>query len=341
MRRATPLVLAGLFTLAGAAPALAAHRPAAEADVTVTVPITAEAWWTSSPVCAGGVPCGTLGATPVNPFGAGTLHVAVTAGTETARSYLTLGTAAPPGAELTDATLTVALDTTTPGDGNEAPDTSHVWVCVTTQPVTPGEGQIGTPPAADCSTHVELNYQPGAIPSLTGDLTPMLAVLSKPKITLALIASQRSATTDAWHVVFSSHTRAAAPTPPASLVETFGPTGSTVAPSPPAPPAPSTRTPALPATSPAPPSVAPPAYVPPAVPLPGDVTATDAPAPAPQVAGSTAAASAAPSAPLADSASTTVGFAYPVVLLLPLVIGTTLYALGRQLVGPMRRRPER
>ena len=191
-----------------------------------TVEPTLEAWYQPDPTCSAPVGCFTQAlpvAPPVevpasSPYPAGTLHVGWASSAETARSYLAfpvngLGT-------ITAATLTVPLDVD-PANGDAQSSTAQVRACLATGDLTEVEGSIGQPPTVDCTASALLTYVATPAPRLTGDLAPLLVGLATtPGVALLPVASESPS--DAWHVTFSAHDRADdGKTPPASLLLTI------------------------------------------------------------------------------------------------------------------------
>lgn len=225
VRRGRAVVAAGgVLLLAGLA-----AGPAVAADAPTPVALGAQAWFQRDPSCVTPLGCSPTAPPSSNPFGAGTLHVAVTGGQESARSYLTL-TGLPAGATVTGGTLTVPLDTMTPGNGSTAPETSKVQVCTTIATVPAVEGSFDRPPQEDCSSHASAAYVATPAPHLQADLAPLAGALSAPSVALVLLPDGAVAASDFWHVVFSATSRATPPTPPASVTLTLAGAGADGAP---------------------------------------------------------------------------------------------------------------
>jgi hypothetical protein len=144
-----------LAALAGATIALLGlfAQPAAAEELTVGT--SAEAWYTVVPTCTAAVACvpKDAGVPPVNPFTAGTLHVARLAGTELARTYLKLDLEAlPAGATPTGGTLTLPI-ATDPTAGTLNAEQAQIQACYMVASFTPGAlGAIEEPPVPDCFT---------------------------------------------------------------------------------------------------------------------------------------------------------------------------------------------
>jgi hypothetical protein len=144
------------------------------------------------------------------------MHVGVSLGQETARSYLGFAFSGLLG-PVTAGTLNVPLDVTQ-NDGSSSPETAKVIVCLVTAPVTASEGTTDTPPKTDCAGSVPAKYVATPTPHLTADIGSLGGKLSSASGLALLPDATKAAPSDAWRVVFSAHTRTdAAKTAPASL----------------------------------------------------------------------------------------------------------------------------
>jgi hypothetical protein len=287
---------------------------ASAAPRTTTLVPTVEAWYQPDPTC--GLPSGCLVAVPdppvtppvpppapaTSPYPSGSLHVAVDAGQETARTYLTY--ALPEvDAQLTAATLDVPLDPAAQ-DGSVSPDVAKVAVCTFNATLSRVEGAVAAPPTAACTASATMTYAASPAPHLTADLGPLLARIAEGNGIVLVPDASKTAGTDTWHVVFSAHDRAdAAKTPPASLTLTLE----------------SEETATEDEASPAPALQA----APPAFPVtglsPGNAVAAPVVPAAPQLS---------PALPLPPVQTVRFGYAYPAVWMLPLV-----FLIGVPLVG--------
>jgi hypothetical protein len=219
------------------------------------------------------------------------MHVGIAAQQETARSYLSFALSLF-DQTVSAATLDVPLDTS-PADGSVMPESSKVLVCTFSGSVTPANGSLASPPAAECTTSAPATYVATPSPHLHADLGPLATKLSQGAGLVLIPDAAKSAQTDVWQVVFSAHDRTdSAKTPPATL----GLTLTDVA-----------ETPETPIELPsAPPAAAPPPLTGVTTPLPPAVQQPTVSNPAPTV----------PAVPQARTV--TVGYAYPTVWLLPL-----------------------
>ncbi len=320
----------GFVPLAAAAPAQQRLTP------------VVESWYQPDPTCALPAGCVAVPALPAqppvaipaaNPYPTGTLHVSVSGGQETARSYLAFDL--PLEGTLTSAALTVPLDVDV-ADGSAQPETAKVQVCLVTDPIAPAEASTQTPPAVDCAATARATYQAMPEPHLQADLKPLLAGLPTTFGIALLPDGTDLQPSDAWHVTFSSAARSdEAKTPPATLAITVEAadtplaavpdTGGTVTADPPAFDSGSTSFAGPPVDS-------------------SPVFTADAPlidsAPAAEV----PAVSAPEDVQVADVAlpqTITVGYAYPAVWLLPLILLVVLPLVLRTLTQDLTpARPE-
>lgn len=198
--------------------------PLAHADTTSTLTPSAEAWYQPNPTCGapGGcvstdaLPAQPPAAPPTSPYPAGTLHIGLAAGQETARSYLALGLSSVFGT-ISAATLDVPLDTAV-ADGSQSPETATLQACLFSGTITPANGSIATPPKAACDSSAAVSYVATPAPHLHADLSPLLPGLASASGIVLLPDTTKAAQTDAWRVVFSAHTRTdAAKTAPAAV----------------------------------------------------------------------------------------------------------------------------
>jgi hypothetical protein len=272
----------------------------AAARQTATVQDAAEAWYAAAPVDVCSSPLGCPPAqVPTSPYPAGTLHVGVAAGQETARSYLQpdLSTL-PAGATPVGGTMTLPVDTS-PTDGTVTPSAVELLACLVTAPFTDATaGSTEAPPATDCSTSSAPVYHASSA-TITVDLTPFARAWADgaPQFGVALLPSPSNVQpTDVWHLTINGRSRSG---PHVSSQVTYTVTPLDLG-----------STPVPPASGPAPGAVT----VPPIPPLPAPVTGVP-PGSAPVVA---------PSQPPVTIAARPVvfsrGFQYPLAFLLPLAL---------------------
>ncbi len=317
--RATRLVTAALV---GGSAAFAFLPLAHAATSTLVLTPSTEAWYQPNPTCgspAGCVEPGALPAqppvqppaqAPLSPYPAGTLHVALDAGQETARTYLSFALPLVDGA-LQQASLDVPLDTTQ-ADGSITPESSHVLVCAFQGALQPAEGAVTAPPTASCAASAKAAYVATPTPHLHADLAGLREPLAQGAGLVLLPDAASAAQTDVWHVVLSSHSRTdSAKTPPATLRVVLTSGGRVEESAPPIALPTDTGT----ATPPPLGSVSAPG------PGLGSVTAPPVAEPRP----------AAPLTALPQARTITVGYAYPVVWLLPLALLVLVPAVARAL----------
>ncbi|MCU1602286.1 MAG: hypothetical protein JWO22_2995 [Frankiales bacterium] len=314
MKLAARLVTAALV----AGSAAIGFVPVAHADSTTNLTPATSAWYQPNPTCP--LPTGCLTGdsvpaplpvdVPLSPYPAGTLHVGYTGaaangssqGQETARAYLGFPVSSVDGS-VTAAALDVPLDTTQ-ADGSLAPETSHIQACLVSATITSTEGSISTPPMVSCDAHAVVKYVATPSPHLHADLAPLLAGLLTTN-GIALLPDASSVTSaDAWQAVFSTPGRTdAAKTDPPVLKLTVVPSDVVSEP----------EVPVDVPTDVAVPPVSQP-VVPGSVANIPDVTAPTVDVPAVQ-----APTVQQPQAAVTEPKTITVGYAYPIVWLLPLV----------------------
>jgi hypothetical protein len=129
------------------------------------------------------------------------LHVAITAGQETARTYLAWPVALPLNTRLTGGTLELPLDLD-PASGSASPETADFVACLTTPDFEPVRGSFATPPEADCEIRRAAAYHQKKS-TFTIDLARFAESWSVGEAAVALVPSERAvARGDAWHVAF-------------------------------------------------------------------------------------------------------------------------------------------
>jgi hypothetical protein len=308
-----------------------AFVPLASAASSAKLVPQTEAWYQPNPTCAAPTGCLDTGALPVappaplpldavplTPYPATTMHVGYSAGEETARTYLQLPTDSLDGT-VTSAVLDVPLDVTS-ADGSKLPETAHLQACLYSGDITAAAGSIATPPVAACQTHAKVSYVAIPAPHLHADLTPLGAGLATTSGIVLLPDATTVTPTDAWEVVFNNHTvtGSTGPAVVTAVVEPFSEDN----------PAPVVDVPVdTPVDTPVqvadPPAISggiAPGVLPEIPVSEGSAPLVQAPAaPQPQT------------APVAAPRTITVGYAYPIVWLLPLVFLVIVPAVARAL----------
>src|SRR3954447_16756580 len=204
---------AALLACAVVAPLAGMGAGTAKADTSVTVPDVAEAWYAAAPIDVCTTPLGCPpDQVPTPPYPAGSLHVGVAGGQETARTYVQPDLSQLGGATLLRGTMALHVDTTDT-DGSVSPESAKILACGVTAAFADGSaGSASAPPAVDCttSTHPVYDAKSGV---LTLDLGPFLQAWNKgaPQLGIALVPNQTQATqTDAWHVTIEGRKQAGA-----------------------------------------------------------------------------------------------------------------------------------
>jgi len=288
---------------------------------TMALSPSVEAWYEPDPTCSTPLGCVSTEGLPTvagpSPYPAGTMHVATRAGQEAARSYLSF--IVPPLADLRGAVLEVPLSED-PADGSVAPSSSQVLVCPFEGTIVPVEGSRATPPTALCATNARAVYVPGPRPHLHADLGSLREQLER-GAGLALVPDPAgpSAATDAWHVVFSSHGRTNAGSTPAAVLRLLVASDENVGQSP------------TPAAVPHIGTTTAPPLRPEGMSAP-EVNTPAAPIAQPGTPGTTT---------TARTRAASVGYAYPVVWLLPLAFVTLVPATARALTRDLAPGPRR
>lgn len=306
----TVLALAAAFLLPAAAPAGAASA---------TIGMAVEGWYQGSlipddhPLCV--LPCPQI-PLPESSYPEDTLHVGVSGGRETARTYVELDLSSLP-LPVTLTRGTVVLPVAGADAGTTAPELADLVACPVAGFVQPAHG--GPPdqaPKVDCSTSTPLTFDADE-QAFTTDLAPLLfGDPTYADLPLAILASERAQEEAAtWRVAFHGKDRDTEDAEPITATVQFLPaespggalpTTDPAGPSnPPAGPRPDTPAP-TPSLQLPPPTAQPPATThgndlaaaPP-------VVADPAPTPTPQ--------------PIA-AAPVAAGYAYPQVWLLPLLV---------------------
>ncbi len=177
------------------------------------VPLSAEAWYRTAPVCA--LPVGCPPAETPSPYPAETLHVGVQLGAEESRTYLALDLSTLPGGTK-PAAGQLRLPVASQGDGSVQPETAKLRACLMTSAVKEIDGSFEKAPEADCkavSTPAVFVPAAGTTPAaFTVDLTSLATAWqdSGTPGALALLPAKDVAPGDTWHVAFSGQQRTGA-----------------------------------------------------------------------------------------------------------------------------------
>jgi hypothetical protein len=290
-----------------------------------TISTDVEAWYVVRPTCPA-VTCPPPPATAASPHPPGTLHVGVSGGSETSRTYITLDLAALRSAGApTGGTLRLPIAGAEAG--TVAPETATLQVCLGTEPFEEVEGSTATPPSFSCGVSSDAMFTPGEgerADAFTVDLARFASRLRDAGTSLVILPtvdSLEAPTT--WHVAFSRRSRQGTDVEPITAQLAFdGSPGPSIAPSAPVPPtsggAP-TATPALTVERPTLSALPLPDVVPPAAISSGEVVAQQAVLPARSV----------PTAPGR-------GFEQPAIFAVPLVLLVVGGYLAWALTRPVR-----
>lgn len=205
---------AALVATALAVPFAALLTRPAIAEPSATVGDVAEAWYASAPIDVCSTPLGCPPQqVPTSPYPAGSLHVGVAGGRETARTYLQPDLARLPfGATMLSGTMTLHVDTANT-DGTLSPDAARILACLVTAAFPDGtQGAASAPPAVDCTTSAKPTYD-AKTGVLTLDVGAFLQAWNagKPELGIALVPNKTQvAQTDAWHVTIEGRKQAGA-----------------------------------------------------------------------------------------------------------------------------------
>ena len=196
----------------------------ARADTT-TASTTEEGWYRTPPTCVLPVGCGpTDSLPPVSQYPAGTLHVGVFAGTEEARTYLKLDLGViPAGGRVRGGTLTLAVAPA--ADGTASPETAQMLACWVNAPFAAAEGSLATPPSIDCANAPLVTYVAGPPAVFTIDLANFASrwAAGETNDGIAVVPVPGQGPGATWHVAFSARTRAGSDVPPARATLEYEP----------------------------------------------------------------------------------------------------------------------
>jgi hypothetical protein len=292
-------------------PSLRGPAHAAQQTKRATVPMATEAWYLSVPPCTNLLDCSPV--PPVSPYPKDTLHVAVAAGRELARTYVAFEASLPSSARLTSGRLNLPVDTD-PLHGSLVPNRARMEACLATGEFKAVRGSPAAPPAINCETSAPATWN-GKEKAFTVELDAFLGSWQSGAGALALVpASAGEPTPDSWHVVFPATPKEGSKAPAIVATLTYSTVGTGSG-------------------------------------GPSDIPAPDIPitggtgvgvgfgplpqAPAPQP---TPLPTAPVVQPLYPGGFAGLGFAYPIVWALPLVIIAGVGALGRALTKELYRR---
>ena len=167
----------------------------------IDVPPSKEAWHHDAPPCASFADCSAL--PPSSPYPEDTLHVSLSGGEETARTYLAFSLLLPLGGQLDDGTLTLPVDTDE-SHGSVSPETADLVACITKPKFEEARGSFEKPPEADCKIRKSALYSEKRV-AFEVDLNRFLDEWNEAEgeVAVALLPSPKALDgTGTWHVVF-------------------------------------------------------------------------------------------------------------------------------------------
>jgi len=189
---------------------LAGATAQTEERETITVTIFKGAWFARAEPCLSVIDCAAL--PPASPYPEGTLHVALSGGEETARSYIALSFILPLDAELTGGSLELPVDTD-PAHGSVAPETADLIACLADRKFKPVRGSLEKPPPTKCAVRRGAIYNEEKT-AFVVDLDRFVDEWDGGIAALALRPSDSAlAGTESWHVVFPADEKAASDAP--------------------------------------------------------------------------------------------------------------------------------
>ena len=166
---------------------------------TTTVPIFKGAWFARAEPCLSAIDCAAL--PPLSPYPEDTLHVALSGGEETARSYIALSFILPVDAELTGGTLELPVDND-PTHGSVGPETADLVACIAEQKFKPVRGSVDKPPPTKCAVRKGATYDEEKAAFIV-DLNRFVDEWDAGIAALAVRPSDSAlAGNESWHVVF-------------------------------------------------------------------------------------------------------------------------------------------
>src|SRR5437660_248691 len=178
---------------------------------TITLTMSTEAWYQEPPPCVSLIDCSAAPA--ASPYPQDTVHVSVTGGQETARTYLAFRFLVPFGASLLGGTLSLPVDQD-PGAGTLQPDQADMQACLVTGSFKAVRGSLATPPKADCRRTWGAQYD-SKTATFTVDLTPFLSAWRSGSAALALLPTKQALQGgETWHAAFFATTKPSKASPP-------------------------------------------------------------------------------------------------------------------------------
>ena len=208
------LVLAVLAAsaAAGAAPAKRSHK-------STRATVVKRAWFSAPPLCTA-LDCSSL--PPLNPYPQDTLHVALSGGQETARTYLALEVDLPPHTQPTGGTLTLPVDAD-PADGSLRPEEARFVACLAKGKFDDQRGDFADAPKANCEVRRSAVYDEKKA-LYTVELGDFVTEWTGKKASLALVPSEAAQkSNDSWRVVFPAAKKKSKDSPAITATIEYGP----------------------------------------------------------------------------------------------------------------------
>jgi hypothetical protein len=200
---------------------LGLNAPEAAAAAQTTIVPAVEAWYQPDPSCGAPTGCsvGSLPASPPTPYPARTMHVGAQVRRETARTYLAFDLAQlNTDVSVTSMRLDIPLDVAA-ADGSSSPEQAKVLACTWSGHVAAADGAISAPPQANCSQAVKMSFVSSPQPHLQADIGPLRDALRAASGLVLLPDTRSSAATESWRVVFSAHDREGAVATAPAVIE--------------------------------------------------------------------------------------------------------------------------
>lgn len=196
LRRVSVVGFAGVLALTGSIPALADNG-------TAKAGTSDEAWYSTTDACKEDVDCSLL--PPPAAYPEHTLHVGITGGRSTAETYLELETSdVPDGQGITGGTLRLPVNNA-PSDGSLRPMEARLIVCLVTGSIDRSDGSFSETPERDCdAASSPATFNPTPEPVFAVDLAPFATAWAEGAIPrLAVLpAPEAHEASDTWHVTF-------------------------------------------------------------------------------------------------------------------------------------------
>ncbi|HWL65051.1 MAG TPA: hypothetical protein VNP73_03670 [Actinomycetota bacterium] len=161
----------------------------------IEVTTSKAAWYAQAPPCTA-IDCSVVPL--VSPYPEDTVHVAVSGGQETARTYVAFPI---PIDDVVGGTLELPLDVD-PANGSVSPETANFMACLAATKFEPVRGSFAEPPKTQCRVGKPARYDEKEV-AFTVDLARFADHWKKAEAALALVPSAGAVEGgETWHVVF-------------------------------------------------------------------------------------------------------------------------------------------